>query len=217
MNTPKAIVPPKPPKIARLESEDALPDEPVFDGLHILDVLDFPDYDVDDVWHIDGCKFERSMLAGRAFRSFKIWDSILVSTDISACKAFEAGLLRSEFLGCRMSGAQFGESTIQDVTFQNCKLNLLSFRKCRLERVVFQNCMLDEADFIGATLSDVVFVNCEMTKTDFNRARCTRVDMTRSDMSGVRGVMSLKGVRIKPEQMMDIAPLLCAEVGFVLE
>lgn len=208
---------PKPPLITQLESEFGLPDEPVFDGLHVMDVLDFPEYDNDETWHIDGCKFERCMLAGRTFHHFKIWDAILVSTDLSACRGFEASILRSEFLGCRMSGTQFGEGTMQDVTFQNCKLNLLSFRRCTLERVVFQNCVLDEADFIGAQLTDVSFINCEMSKTDFNRARCKRVDMTRSDIGSVRGVMSLKHVKIKPEQMMDLAPLLCAEVGFVLD
>jgi uncharacterized protein YjbI with pentapeptide repeats len=208
---------PKPPLITRLESEDVLPDEPVFDGMHVMDVLDFPDYDDNEPWHIDGCKFERCMLAGRQFQHLKIWDSILVSTDISASKGFEAGMLRSEFLGCRMSGTQLGESTIQDVTFQNCKLNLLSFRKCTLERVVFQNCVLDETDFIGAQLTDVRFIGCEMNKTDFNRVKCKRVDMTRSDIGQIKGVTSLKHVRIRPEQMMDVAPLLCAEVGFELE
>ncbi|HYH75315.1 MAG TPA: pentapeptide repeat-containing protein [Candidatus Saccharimonadales bacterium] len=207
---------PKPPLIAPLEPMDELPEEPVFDGLHVLDVLDWPDYDGDH-WQIDASKVERSMLAGMTFERLKLWDSILVRTDISAAKCFDAGILRTELLGCRMSGTQLGESSLKDVTFENCKLDLVSFRKCRLERVVFRNCVLDEADFIGATLIDVVFLQCELRQTDFNRAHCTRVDMTRSDLSDIKGVTSLKNVRIKPEQMMTLAPLLCAEVGFTLE
>lgn len=210
------LQPPKPPLIAPLEPMDEMPEEPVFDGLLVQDILDWPDYDGDH-WQIDASKVERCMLAGMTFERIKLWDAILVRTDISAAKCFEASFLRSELLGCRMSGSQFGESTIKDVVFENCKLNLVSFRKCRLERVVFRNCVLDEADFIGATLSDVVFMNCELRKTDFNRVHCTRVDMTRSDLTEIKGVTSLKNVRIKPEQMMTLAPLLCGEVGFVLD
>lgn len=208
---------PKPPIIAPVSVPDELPEEPIFDGLHLQDVLDFPEYDREDPWHIDACKWERCMVAGRTMYHLKIWDSVLVGVDISAARAFEAGLLRSELLGCRMSGTQLGEGSITDVTFQNCKLNLLSFRKCIFERVVFQNCVLDEADFIGARLTDVTFIDCEMRGTDFNRVHCKNVDMTRSDITTIKGVMSLKNVRIKPEQMMGIAPLLCAEVGFTLD
>jgi hypothetical protein len=207
---------PKPPIIAPLTATDELPEEPIFDGLHLHDVLDFPDCEKDEPWHIDACKWERCTVAGRTMYHLKIWDSILVGVDVSAVRAFEATLLRSELLGCRFSGTQLGEGSVTDVTFQNCKLNLLSFRKCTLERVVFQNCVLDEADFIGARLTDVTFIDCELRATDFNRVRCKNVDMTRSDISGIKGVMSLKDVRIKPEQMMGIAPLLCAEVGFKL-
>lgn len=207
---------PKPPLIAPLEDMEAMPDVPVFDSLHVCDIMDFSVYEPDEPWQIDACKFERCMLSGLNLERFKLWDSILVSTDLSAARCFEAGILRSELLGCRMSGAQAGESTIRDVVFQNCKLDLLSFRRCQLERVVFQNCVLDETDFISARLTDVVFMNCDMRGTDFTKAQCTRVDMTRADLAYIKGVTSLKGVRIKPEQMMELAPLVCAEIGFVL-
>jgi uncharacterized protein YjbI with pentapeptide repeats len=207
---------PKPPLIAPLEPLDEMPEDPVFDGVYVQDIGDWPAFD-DNHWQIDASKMERCMLNSMTFEHLKIWDAILVRVDLSATRCFEAGLLRSELLGCRMSGAQFGESTIKDVVFENCKLNMVSFRKCYLERVVFRNCVLDEADFIGATLKDVVFTDCELRQTDFNRVRCTRVDMTRADISEIKGVTSLKNVRIRSEQMMTLAPLLCAEVGFMLE
>ena len=214
---PARVGTPQPPLIQQLETTIEFTDEPVFEGLHLRDILEFPVYDEGENWMFDGSKIERSMLAGQRFGHLKIWDSIFVGTDFSACRGFESGILRSGFLGCRMSGAQLGESTIQDVVFQNCKLNLLSLRKCTLDRVVFQNCVLDEADFAGAVMRNVNFIDCEMNQTEFNRVHCKGVDMTRSNLSRIRGVMSLKHVRIKPEQMMDIAPMLAAEVGFEFE
>jgi uncharacterized protein YjbI with pentapeptide repeats len=207
---------PKPPLIAQLSTPDELPEEPIFENMHLRDVLDIPGYEADEAWQIDACKVERCLLAGRPMQHLKIWDSILVGSDMSACRAFEASIVRSEFLGCRLSGTQWGEGTLTDVTFQQCKLNLLSFRRCTLERVVFQNCVLNEADFIGARLTDVTFIDCELIKTDFSRVHCNRVDMTRNDLGSIRGVTSLKHVRIAPEQMVTLAPLLCAEVGFIV-
>jgi len=202
--------------IAPLEPLADLPDVPVFDRVHVIGILDFSQYDADEPWQIDACKWERCLLSGLRLERLKLWDSILVGTDLSATRCFEAGLLRSELLGCRLSGAQLGEATITDVVFQNCKLNLLSFRACRLERVIFQNCVLDETDFTGARLTDALFIDCELNGTDFSRVQCRRVDMTRSGLSAIKGAASLKHVRIRPEQMMELAPLLCAEAGLVL-
>jgi uncharacterized protein YjbI with pentapeptide repeats len=108
---------------------------------------------------------------------FTCLDSVLVRFDVSANKLFCAGLLRSEFLGCRGTGIQLGESTIKDVSFQNCKLSMTNFRKCKLERVVFENCILDDVDFNNAVLMDVMFTKCELNRTDFSGSKSIRVDM----------------------------------------
>lgn len=203
------------PHIGVLEPLRAWPDQPLFEALHIVDSVEWPMYAADP-WQIDACKLERCSLSGYDLQRLKLWDSVLVRTDMSGACIFEAGVLRTELLGCRLSGVQFGEGTLKDVQFQQCKLDLASFRACRLERVVFTHCVLNEADFAGAQLHDVTFIDCELTQTIFDKVQCRGVDLTGSDISDIRGVMSLKGVRIRREQMIQLAPLLCGEVGLLV-
>jgi uncharacterized protein YjbI with pentapeptide repeats len=215
MTALKSVAPPLPPHLAAYEPFDADEyDEPAFDRLHMIAVIDWPEADGSS-WRFDTCKLEQCAIMSQTL-TLRVWDSILVRCDLSASKFFGAGLLRSEFLGCRATGIQLGESTIKDVSFQNCKLNMVSFRKCKLERVIFENCILDDADFNNAHLIDVTFVNCEMRGTDFSGASCSRVDLTKTSVGDLKGVRSLKGARVLPEQAITLTPLLCAELGIVI-
>lgn len=207
----RAVVPPKPPFIVAYEPYDEGDyDEPVFDQVHIADIQEWPVFD-ETPWRFDTCKLESCTLMGT--KNLRVWDSTVVRCDLSGAKFFDSGVLRSEFLGCRFTGAQFGESMIEDITFQNCKLNMISFRKCKLERVIFQNCILDDTDFNLARMTDVTFVQCELMRTDFSGSHSMRVDLSGSDLCNIRGVTSLRNVRVSSEQMIQLAPLLCAEIG----
>jgi uncharacterized protein YjbI with pentapeptide repeats len=213
----KAVASPLPPQLAAYEPYDATTQEDsLFEQQHIVDVHKWPLMQ-SARWRFDTCKLEQCTFVGQGVSNASFWDSVLVRCDISACKMFDAGILRSELLGCRATGLQLGESTIKDVSFQNCKLNMVSFRKCKLTRVVFENCILDDADFNDAVLTDVLFTKCELNRTEFSGSKSFRVDMTRSSLLTIRGVKSLRNVRISSEQMMDLAPLLCAEIGLVLD
>lgn len=201
-----------PPHLAAYEPYQESIDEPLFEELQLSGVQEWPLFDKMP-WRFDTCKVEQCNLVGSNAPTMHLWDSILVRSDLSANKLFDSGWLRSELLGCRCTGLQLGESNLKDVSFQNCKLNMVSFRKCNLERVVFENCILDDADFNGAKLTDVTFIRCEMNKTDFSGVTCTRVDLTQTTIDSIRGVTSLHGVRILPEQTISLAPLLCADLG----
>jgi uncharacterized protein YjbI with pentapeptide repeats len=212
----KGIIPPAPPHVAAYESYDAdAQDEPLFEQLHLVGVDAWPTH-ITGRWRFDTCKLEQCMLTAQQLPGAAIWDSILVRCDMSGCKVYDAGLLRSEFLGCRMSGLQLGESTIKDVLFSNCKLNLANFRKCTMMKVAFENCILDDADFNYATLTDVSFINCEMNGTEFSGSKSSKVDMTNSDLRAIKGVKSLKHVRVTAEQLIDLAPLMASEIGLTI-
>ena len=211
----KHIAPPKPPLLQEMELLIDLPESPLFENQHLITILDFPLYDSSLPWHFDASKLEQCSLTSKIISKLRLWDSIFVRCDLSANRFFEAGLLRSEFLGCRGTGLQLGESDIQDVRFSNCKLNMASFRNCKLTRVVFENCILDDADFNAAKLHEVSFIKCELNRTDFSGAKLQAVDLTKNDLRPLRGVMSLKNARITEEQLFELAPLMAQEVGLV--
>jgi uncharacterized protein YjbI with pentapeptide repeats len=75
---------------------------------------------------------------------------------------------------------------------------------------------LEDADFNSATLIDVTFEDCILTRTDFSAAKLTRVDLRGNDISELRGVASLHGAIIAPEQLAQLAPILCNGLGIIV-
>ena len=76
--------------------------------------------------------------------------------------------------------------------------------------------MLNKADFYQAKLTHVTFSNCELEQTNFDQAVCQAADFRGENLSLVQGILGLKGAMVSQEQLVQIAPLLAAELGFVI-
>ena len=192
--------------------------EPNFDRAVFVHITDWPVY-AEAAWQFDGCRLASCSFGGQEsnLAKVKIWDTTLTRCDLSAARALEAGLVRASLGDCRATGLQLGGGTLKDVSFKNCKLDMASFRLTKLERVRFEDCVLDDADFNEAHLRDVSFVRCSLVRTEFSKARLERVDLRQSPIGELRGVASLGGAIITPEQTVALAPLFCTALGIVIE
>lgn len=82
--------------------------------------------------------------------------------------------------------------------------------------VVFERCRFMNASFLG-DLSKAVFIECTFPGADFARvSKAQGCDMRRSDLSGVTGLMSLRGSLITADQAVQIAGELAVAAGFKL-
>ena len=79
------------------------------------------------------------------------------------------------------------------MTFEGCEIGSLDVRGAELQSVAFEDCRVDELDVAGATLS--------------------KVDLSGARLRTLVGVESLRGAIISHEQLVDLAPLLAAQVG----
>ena len=123
-------------------------------------------------------------------------DIVVEKADGANEPAVRSKLLRTELRGCRLTGADLGESSLIDVTFADCKLDLLGFRFASLRRVAFVDCVMPEADFYAARLEDVLFEGCELREATFSEARLERVELRGCDLAGLRGIEALRGIRM---------------------
>lgn len=82
--------------------------------------------------------------------------------------------------------------------------------------VVFERCRFMNATFLG-DFSKAVFIDCAFPGADFSRvANAKGCDLRRSDLTGINGLMSLRGALITPDQAVDIAGELAKAAGFEL-
>ncbi len=128
---------------------------------------------------------EKVDLSLSVFEGLKLVDTKIVSSDLSNLKSEKIYVLRSEFIGCRLTGLQLPDGILRDTLFQKCKLELSLFRFSTLKDVVFDECILANSDFLGTTLNDVVFKNCDLTDTEFSQAKIKNVDIRGSKIQNI--------------------------------
>ncbi len=102
---------------------------------------------------------------------------------------------------------------MSDVTFDECRLDLVNLRFAKLERVVFRDCRMSECDLYEASVKDVLFERCELREAVFSSAALQRVDLRGCDLTGLRGMESLRGARMPWNDVLENAPLFASAVG----
>jgi uncharacterized protein YjbI with pentapeptide repeats len=167
--------------------------------------------------YADGSRFEGVALTGALLDKCELTDVACAKLEAAALQAYKANLLRVSLSDCRLTGVEFAEACFEDCTFKNVKFDQAGFRFASFKRVRFENCMLQQADFSNAQLSHVVFVECSLNEANFVSANCSSTNITGEDLTNVKGILGLKGATISSEQLMQLAPLLAAELGFRIE
>lgn len=159
---------------------------------------------------------DKVIFIGSHFSRVVMRDVIMRQTDTSSASLDSGHLVRVEFVSCRMTGVDFNQTVLHDVTFKNCKLDLANFRQADLRRVAFIDCTLQEADFARANINNVEFQTCTLEKTIFDQARCQKLDLRSSELIAIQGWKSLKGATIDGTQLISAGPYLAHELGIVV-
>lgn len=175
------------------------------DGVSFSDVLRI---------NIESSKLVKCSLLSLRLDKLEVHNTLIEKTEAAAFQALKSSYSKVIFSDSRMTGADFGGASFEDCVFQNVKLDEAGFKMASFKKVQFIGCVLSNADFYQAKLSNVSFVGCELEGTNFDSMACKAVDLRGENLSLIKGVLGLKGVRISNEQLYQVAPLLAHELGF---
>ena len=162
----------------------------------------------------DASRIENSTLTGLVLDKLELSDVMGVKLDAAALSAYKVRMLRVELSDSRLTGSEFAEGSFEDCLFRNLKFDEVGFRFAHFKRVRFENCMLRACDFSSAKFEHVTFTGCDLEAANFVSASCKVVDVTGEDLLLVKGLLGLKGASISTEQLVQLAPMLAAELGF---
>ncbi|MGW0814358.1 pentapeptide repeat-containing protein [Streptomyces viridiviolaceus] len=141
-------------------------------------------------------------------------DSVLTGVRGVGTNLAESTLRDVELVDARLGGTQLHGAALERVLIRGGKIDYLNLRGARLKDVVFEGCVLVEPDFGGARLERVAFVNCALKEADLSAATLTDVDLRgAAPLEIARGIDRLAGAVISPAQLLDLAPVLAAELG----
>ncbi|GAA2966876.1 pentapeptide repeat-containing protein [Actinokineospora diospyrosa] len=132
----------------------------------------------------------------------------LANATVSAPVARRTEFLRSQAIGLRLDIDQAADVYARDCRFDYATLRFGDVKNT----VVFQRCSFRES-LLAGDLSNVVFDECDLIDTDFEATRATGCDLTESRVTGVRGLLSMRGARIYADQANALASQLAAEAG----
>ena len=207
---------------ATREAEMSLPDLTPFHGdrleagddhvaVDFVD-LDFAGQDAPDTRFLE-CRLQRCELDGASLRRARIADSLL--NDVHGATVDFAD---STWRDCQVRGGRLGAVTLVGATWTGIRIlgshmGFLNLSGAQLQDVTFQGCEIGSLDVRGADLRSVAFEDCRIDELDIAGATLTTVDLTGARLRTLVGVESLRGAIISHEQLIDLAPLLAAQVG----
>jgi uncharacterized protein YjbI with pentapeptide repeats len=187
-----------------------------YDGVEFRE-LDLAEQDGGGARFMD-CAVTGCALDGARLRKARFLDCVLAALRGVGTDLAEATLRDVEVRDARLGGVQLYGAVLERVVVRGGKIDYLNLRQARLRDVVFEGCVLVEPDFGGARLERVEFVDCAVRSADFTAATLADVDLRGAVELGLAGgVGRLSGAVISAAQLLDLAPVLAAELGIRVE
>jgi uncharacterized protein YjbI with pentapeptide repeats len=213
---------PRPPRRPTPVRELSLPDLTRFDGdslqahgeyvaTDFVD-LDLGGQDAGDARFLE-CRLTRCGLDGTSLRRARILESLLADLH-----ATTVDLADSTWRDCHVTGGRLGAvdmvgATWTGIRIRDCHLGFLNLAGAELEDVTFERCAIGTLDLRTATLDTVRFVDTSLDELNVSGATLTSVDLSGAWLRSLVGVESLKGAIVSHTQLVDLAPLLAAQLG----
>ncbi|GGR02301.1 hypothetical protein GCM10010261_55580 [Streptomyces pilosus] len=164
------------------------------------------------------CALRGCALDGTRLSRARLLDSVLAGVRGVGTDLAEATLRDVELTDARLGGTQLHGAVLERVLVRGGKIDFLNLRGARLKDVVFEGCVLVEPDFGGARLERVEFVDCALKGADLSGATLKDVDLRgAAALEIARGVDRLSGAVVSTAQLLDLAPVLAAELGIGVE
>jgi uncharacterized protein YjbI with pentapeptide repeats len=160
--------------------------------------------------------FTAVTMAGSQLGPLELSDVRFDGTELSNSSWQPVTARRVEFVGCRALGWRLNLTQAHDVYLHDCRLDYAVLTIAKVKGLlVFVDCSFPGAVLTG-DLSTVVFSGCDFDGAEFDATRAVGCDLRTSQLTGARGLLSLRGATLDLAQAMAIGPRLAVEAGLVV-
>ena len=193
------------------EAADPYIEGVVAEGEELDDALDLGFYEFHHV------RLEHCVLRGMNAVKASFYDCTLVDCDLSGARLEEAYFSRTRFANCKLEGAQLTKSFWRTSRLMGCMCRYANFGEATLEHVSLVDCDLREAFMSEMRLrARTRLTGCDLTRVDFFRTSLKGLDLGTCNIAGIAVSdthSELRGMRIAPEQAVDLVGMLGVIVG----
>ena len=210
------------PRITQLRLDHLEPADPAelvrgarIDGLAFGDV---------EIAHLDlssgvvmECSFTDVGADEADLRSTKLRDTVISRARLPSLRAGRGDWRDVRVEGTRIGSAEMYENSWSSVHFVDCKVTYLNLRGATLRDVTFTRCAIEELDLGGASARSVAFLDSSVQVLDVQRAELEAVDLRGAQLHRITGLSQLRGAIVSSAQLHQLAPLLAAVFGIVID
>jgi uncharacterized protein YjbI with pentapeptide repeats len=214
----RPIAPPRLAAVLEPAGDPALPvlvDEAVHHGLDLAGA-DLGRASATDV-EFTACRFAGTDLVGVTLRRAAFTDCRFLRGDLANLTAQRSSMRRVALELVRLTGVQWLDGVLRDVTITECRADLAAFRFTRFAGVAFERCNLARADFQNADLTGVRFTDCNLAGAQFSHATMDGTRFANCDLDGVGGVTSFRGSIVTGHDLIALSRTLAAALGIAIE
>lgn len=182
-----------------------------FDGILFSD-LDFSGQDGSDAKFLE-CHIERCGVEALNLRRARFIDSLVTEIHGASLDLGNSSWRDSQMVGGRLGVLTLTGAMLKCVRIKGMKLGFVNLAGSRVEDVVFEGCEIGAMDVGAARLHTVSFVDCTVQELNVAEATLVKVDLSGARLKTLIGIEALRGAIISHEQLLDLAPLLAAQLG----
>lgn len=165
---------------------------------------------------IDGCRWRKVTAIGLELTGLQAWHFEVESSDFSGAWFDAASFHRCAFGRTKFRGAILNQTEWKHVTIEDGVLDDAQLRGAKFSNVRFRRCRLMNADFFESHFEQVEFDDCDLRGVSFENARMRGVDLTTSNIGGLRSAAGLSGATITMTQAIAFADRLAAALGITV-
>jgi uncharacterized protein YjbI with pentapeptide repeats len=204
------------------EREFSLPELTALDGDPLearreYDAISFVDVDLAGQDAPDGrfleCHLERCRLDGLSLRRARIVSSLIEECHGTTVDLADTTWRESQIRGGRLGAVMLAGATWTDIRVRGVNLGFLNLAGAHFQDVVFERCEIGTFDARTADLASVTIVDCRIDELNVTGATLSKVDLSGARLRSLIGVESLRGAIVSHEQLVDLAPILAAQLG----
>jgi uncharacterized protein YjbI with pentapeptide repeats len=190
---------------------DALEPGRDYDAVAFAD-RDFTGQDASEARFLE-CRLDRCCLEGLSMRQARIVDCLIADAHGASVDFADSTWRDSQVTGGRLGAMTLPGVTWTGVRLRGIKLGFVNLAAARLEDVVFEACEIGGLDASAAQMRSVAFVDCGIGELNVSEATMSKVDLSGARLRTLVGIENLRGAIISHEQLLDLAPLLAAQLG----
>lgn len=173
---------------------------------------DFTNQDASDSRFLE-CRLERCCIEGLTLRRARVADCQLADLYGASVDLSDSTWRDSQMSGGRLGAMTLPGATWTGIRLEGIKLGFVNLAGAQLEDVVFEECEIGSLDARSAQLRSVAFVECTVGELNMAEATLSKLDLSGARLRALVGIESLRGAIVSHEQLIDLAPLLAAQLG----